>query len=157
MQIRRTFFLTFSLFLTVWAFFAIERYFEDLRMGKEQDSSCLQASLLDGEVSDVEEGGALPLDLEAELSRILVEADRPAIETQVSEIDRQLQELQDMKRGFEARARRHDDQAQRLQFEDRAVLETRRHIELADENRQKAARVQLEIDRLQLERKKLLS
>src|SRR5579859_3592707 len=74
----------------------------------------------------------------------------------IQQIDQQIEELQDMKKGYESRARRHEDQAQRLQFEDRAVLETRRHLDLAEENRAKAEAVQKEIDRLEAERAKLL-
>ncbi len=79
-----------------------------------------------------------------------------ATKAQVDEIDRQIEELRAMKRGFESRVLKHEDYAQRLQFEDRAYLETRRHLELAEENRIKAQRVQLEIDRLETERRKLL-
>ena len=61
-----------------------------------------------------------------------------------------------MKRGYESRALRHENQAERLQFEDQAYLETRRHNQLADENRAKAAAVQKEIDRLEAEKKRLL-
>lgn len=76
-------------------------------------------------------------------------------EMQIQQIDQQIQELEDMKRGYEAKALRHEDQADRLQFNDQTYLETRRHIQLADENRAKAAAVQKEIDRLQTERAKL--
>jgi hypothetical protein len=76
--------------------------------------------------------------------------------TRVGEIDKQITELEGMKRGYEARARRHDDQAQRLQFQDRAVLETRRHLELAAENRAKADEVQKQIDLLNTEKAKIL-
>ena len=78
------------------------------------------------------------------------------VQKEIIRIDQELKELQSMKRGYEARALRHDDQAQRLQFEDRAVLETRRHNELADENRAKAARVQERILELQEEKQRLL-
>ncbi len=78
-------------------------------------------------------------------------------EAQIHQIDQQIQELEDMKRGFEARALRHEDQADRLQFNDETYLETRRHIQLAEENRAKAAAIQKEIDRLQAEKKKLSS
>lgn len=74
----------------------------------------------------------------------------------VQQIDQQISELQEMKRGYESRALRHENQAERLQFDDQTYLETRRHNELAAENRAKAAAVQKEIDRLQEERKKLL-
>src|SRR3989344_2752800 len=72
----------------------------------------------------------------------------------IEQIDQAIQELEEMKRGYESRALRHENQAERLQFDDQTYLETRRHLELADENRAKAAAVQKEIDRLQAEKKK---
>lgn len=123
----RTFYTTLILFLLVWSFFAIERHLGGI--GKKR--------------------------LQKEIEFFYL-AQNPAIQVQIHEIDRQIQELEDMKRGYEARALRHEDQASRLQFEDRSVLETRRHIELADENRQKAEKVQEEIDRLQTEKQRLL-
>ena len=77
-------------------------------------------------------------------------------DSQIQLIDQQIQELEDMKMGFEARALRHEDQADRLQFDDQTYLEMRRHNQLAAENRAKAAAVQKEIDRLQSEKNKLL-
>jgi len=79
-----------------------------------------------------------------------------AVQTQITEIDQQLEELKRMKMGYLSRARRHEDQAERLQFQDQAVLETRRHLQLAEENRMKADRIQEEIDRLEKEKTKLL-
>lgn len=76
--------------------------------------------------------------------------------SEVQEIDTQLRELKEMKRGYEARALRHENYAEYLQFEGQAYLETRRHIELAEENRQKAAKVQQEIDRLEARRAKIV-
>ena len=73
----------------------------------------------------------------------------------VQQIEKQITELENMKRGYEARALRHENQAERLQFDDQTYLETRRHNELAEENRAKAAAVQKEIDRLQEEKRKL--
>lgn len=75
---------------------------------------------------------------------------------EIRTIDEQIQQLEEMKRGFEARALRHDDQAEYLQFEQQAGLETRRHIQIADANRKKAETVQKEIDLLQLKKEKLL-
>lgn len=72
------------------------------------------------------------------------------------QIDQQIEQLQDMKRGFEARALRHENMAEWLQFDDKANLETRRHIQIAEENKQKAAAVQREIDRLQKEKQSLI-
>jgi len=122
------------LFLFVWAFVAIDRI--GVEQSRKSNRAKLMASLTPDEIQFLSKN--------------------PAVKSQVEEIDRQISELEAMKRGFEARALRHDDQAQRLQFEDRAVLETRRHSELADENRAKAERVQQEIDRLRAERLKLL-
>lgn len=78
------------------------------------------------------------------------------VSDQVKRIDSQIEELQGMKRGFESRALRHESQAEYLQFDDRAFLEARRHMQLAEENRIKAAKVQEEIDRLQAKRSQLL-
>lgn len=75
---------------------------------------------------------------------------------QIHQIDLQIQELEQMKLGYESRAIRHDNQAERLQFENQAYLEARRHIQLANENRAKAAAVQKEIDRLKTQRQQLL-
>lgn len=80
-----------------------------------------------------------------------------AIQLQIDKIDAEIEELERMKRGYESRARRQEDQAARLQFEDQAYLETKRHLELAEENRMKAAKIQEEIDRLQAEKLKLLN
>ena len=136
MAMKRTFSVTLILFLFVWAFTAIDRMGEELWEKIKADRTKWAASLTQAELQFL--------------------ADNPAVKAQLDEIDRQIGELQAMKRGFEARALRHEDQAQRLQFEDRALLETRRHIELANENRAKADRVQQDIDRLKVERSKLL-
>jgi hypothetical protein len=75
--------------------------------------------------------------------------------TRTEQLDSQIQELKDMKRGCEARALRHEDMAEYMQFEQQQVLETRRHLQIADEDRAKAARAQMQIDRLEEERAKL--
>ena len=75
---------------------------------------------------------------------------------QIALIDDQIRELEEMKRGYESRALRHQDQALRLQFNQEWNLEVRRHLELADANLEKAAMVQKEIDRLKEKRKQLL-
>lgn len=75
----------------------------------------------------------------------------------LTRLDEEIEKLEEMKRGYESRALRHDNQAERLQFENRNFLEARRHMELADENRAKAAKIQIEIDRLEAKRQKLLN
>ena len=75
----------------------------------------------------------------------------------IQTIDAQIRELEEEKKGYEGRALRHEDYAQRQQFQDRVFLESRRHIQLADENRQKAQAVQQEIDELQKEKQTILN
>lgn len=74
---------------------------------------------------------------------------------EIQKLDAQIEELEGMKRGYEGRALRHENQAEYLQFEQQAVLETRRHLQIAEENRNKAILVQKEIDRLKVRRDKL--
>jgi len=78
------------------------------------------------------------------------------LQVQIATIDDQIEELEEMKRGYESKALRHEDQALRLQFNQEWNLEVRRHLELADENRAKAARLQIEIERLKEKRKRLV-
>lgn len=74
---------------------------------------------------------------------------------EIQKIDGQIKQLEEMKRGYEARALKHNDMAEYLQFDQQAVLETRRHLQLAEENRNKAALVQEQIDRLQSRKQQL--
>jgi hypothetical protein len=80
----------------------------------------------------------------------------PNTQAELQEIDDQIRELEDMKRGFLAKMLRHQDQAERLQFRERYYLEARRHMELAEENRQAAEQIQVEIDRLKQRRRQIL-
>lgn len=81
---------------------------------------------------------------------------RVTLQSKIASIDDQIEDLEEMKRGYESKALRHEDQALRLQFNQEWNLEVRRHLELADENRAKAAVLQQEIDRLKEKRKALL-
>lgn len=74
---------------------------------------------------------------------------------EIQKIDGQIEQLENMKRGYEGRALRHENQAEYLQFEQQAYLETRRHLQLAEENRNKASLVQEQIDRLKAKKEQL--
>ncbi len=74
---------------------------------------------------------------------------------EVQKIDAEIQELEEMKRGYEGIALRHENLAEYLQFDQQAVLETRRHLQLAEENRNKAALVQEQINRLKAKKEQL--
>jgi hypothetical protein len=76
-------------------------------------------------------------------------------EQKIQQIDAEIAELEQIKRGYEAKALRHESQAQYLQFENRAWLEARRHQEMAEENRAKAAYIQEKIDTLENEKQRL--
>ena len=76
---------------------------------------------------------------------------------EIQQLQGQIKELESMKRGYEARALRHENQAEYLQFDQQAVLETRRHLQFSQENRNKAKLVQEEINRLNERRLKLES
>jgi hypothetical protein len=80
----------------------------------------------------------------------------PAWRQEIQNIEKQIQELTEMKRGYEARALRHEDQAQRLQFRQNEQLTVRKHWQLADENREIAKRIQLDIDQLEARKQAIL-
>jgi hypothetical protein len=85
-----------------------------------------------------------------------LEAVSSGTQKKVEQIDAKIAELKEIKRGYEARMLRHMDQAERLQFDSEYTLETRRHLQLADENKAKAELVQREIDELERQKKSLL-
>lgn len=75
---------------------------------------------------------------------------------QIQQIDTQIEELKEKKRGYEARAIWNENQGDRLQFEENYIIETRRYYRLAEENQLKAQKVQEEIERLKAKRELLL-
>lgn len=74
---------------------------------------------------------------------------------EVQRIDAQIEQLEDMKLGFRAKALKHENQAEYLQFNDKALLEQRRHLQLAEEYRLKAAKAQYQIDQLKARKAEL--
>ena len=80
----------------------------------------------------------------------------PKWQQELQAIDQQIIEFQNMKRGYEARALKHENQAERLQFINGEYLTAKRHWELAQENRQIAQKIQADIDRLEQEKRDLL-
>ncbi len=74
----------------------------------------------------------------------------------VGKIDQRIGELRQMKRGYESKAIYHDNQAQRLQFDQGQLSLAQRHMKLADANRDVAKKIQEEIDQLQKRKQALL-
>ncbi len=82
-------------------------------------------------------------------------SEAPEKRAQIEQIDERIEELKEMKRGFEGKAIRAENQAERMQFEDRYLLETRQYFRVAEENRRKAELAQEEIDRLEKKKAEL--
>jgi hypothetical protein len=74
----------------------------------------------------------------------------------IAQINKEIQELQSMKRGYEARALKQENMVEYQQFNDQTTLETRRLLQISKENREKARIVQERIDALEQEKAKLL-
>jgi len=75
---------------------------------------------------------------------------------QIQEIDRKINNLEEMKRGYDSKAIRHSNQAQRLQFIEGELQVAKRHWKLAEDNRKIAIRIQKEIDLLKVQKMQLL-
>jgi len=69
-------------------------------------------------------------------------------EDRIRFLTKKITELKDIKRGFIAKALRHENQAQRLQFIDGEELEARKHAKRAEKYKLAASKVQQEIDQL---------
>lgn len=67
-------------------------------------------------------------------------------------LNHKIEELGEIKRGFESKAVYHEEQAQRLQFVEGQLLWAQKHARAAERYSQAADKVQEEIDRLERER-----
>ncbi len=76
---------------------------------------------------------------------------------EVMQIDQQIKDLEELKRGYEAKALRLENQAERLQFKNSEYIIAKRYWELADENRQIAKRIQNDIDTLKEKKQELIN
>ncbi len=77
-------------------------------------------------------------------------------EKEVEQIDRQIEDLTDRKKGLESQALRHENQAQRLQFRQGELSTARKHWKIADQKRAKAAKIQKKIDKLEEKKKQII-
>jgi len=73
-------------------------------------------------------------------------------EERICFLTKKITELEDVKRGFIAKALRHENQAQRLQFIDGEELEAKKHAKIAAKYQLAAKKVQQEIDQLEREK-----
>lgn len=86
----------------------------------------------------------------------LMAGENGKLDQQIQQIDQEIAELEDMKRGYEARAIRHENLGQMMQTDSEYTLETRRHYQIAEQNREIAAKIQVDIDQLQAKKQALL-
>lgn len=87
----------------------------------------------------------------------LLADEKGKLDQQILQIDQKINELELVKRGYEAKAIRHEDLGQTKQFQEHLNLEARRHYQLAEQNRQIAESIQQEIDQLEIQKQELLS
>jgi len=73
-------------------------------------------------------------------------------ESELTDIDNQIAELEDMKKGYEAKAIKHANQAERLQFINGELQTAKKHWKLAEDSRRIATRIQKEIDELKIKK-----
>jgi hypothetical protein len=62
------------------------------------------------------------------------------------EVDKEIEYLEDLKRGIEGKATLYENKAQRLQFESNQLFEAKKFWEMADQNREAAKEIQQKID-----------
>ena len=89
-------------------------------------------------------------------TNVLMAGEGSKLDLQIQQIDEEIAELKQMKRGYESRALRHENLGEMMQFESKYTLEMRAHYELAEQNREIAAKIQADIDRLEAKKRDLL-
>lgn len=75
---------------------------------------------------------------------------------EIINIDKQIENLEKMKRGYEAKAIQHANQADRLQFIEGEQETAKRHWKIAEANRDVAKKIQSQIDDLKAKKKAIL-
>jgi cell division protein FtsL len=77
------------------------------------------------------------------------------IDSEIVTIDKKITELEQMKKGYEARATKHANTAQRLQFVEGQLQIAKKHWKLSEEYKEIAKKIQSEIDNLQAQKVKI--
>ncbi|MBI3237210.1 MAG: hypothetical protein HYZ48_05905 [Chlamydiales bacterium] len=75
---------------------------------------------------------------------------------ELQEIDKEAEQLEDLKNRYKASAARHEDQAMRWQFEQNLKQEARRASKQADLDRQMIEQIQARLDHLQARKAEIL-
>jgi hypothetical protein len=77
-------------------------------------------------------------------------------QNEINEIDNKIDKLENLKKGYEAEAIKHNNIAQRLQFQNGELQTAKKHWKIADENSRISLRIQKEIDALKIKKEKIL-
>ncbi len=77
-------------------------------------------------------------------------------QSQVTDLDKRIKSLQELKGRYEGSALRHENNAMRWQFEDEYKLEARRAYSQAEFDREVARKIQSQIDDLNAQRAEIL-
>lgn len=75
---------------------------------------------------------------------------------ELREIHYEIERLEELQRGYEAKALRHENLANRLQFRSGQYLLAKQHWEIAEQNRLMAKKIQQQIDQLEKRKQYLL-
>ncbi len=101
---------------------------------------------------------ALPLVGDVGKAGVILAADEeiPDWGQEVQQIDRELEQLKDLKNRYKASAARHEDEAIRWQFEQNLKQESRRAYRQAELDREMEQQIQSRIDYLQAKREQIV-
>lgn len=80
----------------------------------------------------------------------------PKEHTEIDDINRKIAELEDMKKGYEARAIKHANTADRLQFIEGQLQLAKKHWKLSAESKKIAEKIQTQIDELEAQKQQIL-
>ena len=86
----------------------------------------------------------------------LIVAVQPGWKSEVAEIDKEIDKLQNQRNLYLAKATRLQNQGDRLQFENNNLIDARRAWQQAQIHREIATRIQEEIDQLEQRKQKIL-
>lgn len=79
----------------------------------------------------------------------------PSAKEKIAEINKEIEYLEEVKRGFESKAAQYENMAQELQFQNNNLQDAKRYWRMADANKEAAKEVEKKIEAKKKERDKL--
>ena len=74
----------------------------------------------------------------------------------ITNIDKEIEYLEEVKRGFESKAAQYEDMAQELQFKNNNLQDAKRYWRMADANKEAAKKIDRKIQNIKKGKSKLL-